>query len=107
MTATAAIAVNGLGRVGRALVRIARERPELGVVAVNDQADPQVLARLLAHDTLHGPYRGEVAADGDALVLDGRRVPVFRCAEPAAIPWDASRLADLLQYMHTTEGGGA
>lgn len=88
MTATAAIAVNGLGRVGRALVRIAREREDLDVMAVNDQADPAVLARLLAHDTLHGPYPGEVAADGDALILDGRRVPVFRHAEPAAIPWD-------------------
>jgi glyceraldehyde 3-phosphate dehydrogenase len=94
---TARIAINGLGRVGRALVRIARERPELEVVAVNDQAPPGILARLLAHDSLHGRYPGEVAAEGSgrageagALLVDGRRVPVFAEPEPARIPWDGT-----------------
>lgn len=85
---SAAIAINGLGRVGRALVRIARTRPALRVVAVNDQADPLVLARLLAHDSLHGRFPGTVSAEDDALVIDGRRVPVFSEADPARIPWD-------------------
>ncbi len=85
---TARIAINGLGRVGRALLRIVRERPELELVAVNDQAEPAVLARLVAHDTLHGRYPGEVAAEPGALILDGRRVPVFRAAVPAEVPWD-------------------
>lgn len=85
---TAAIAINGLGRVGRALVRIARERPALRIVAVNDQAAPLVLARLLAHDSLHGRFPGEVSAEEDALVIDGRRVPVFSEPEPAKIPWE-------------------
>jgi glyceraldehyde 3-phosphate dehydrogenase len=89
---TAKIAINGLGRVGRALVRIARERPGLRVVAVNDQATPTVLARLLAHDSLHGRFPGEVAADDDALFIDGRRVPVFSEADPGRIGWD--RLGD-------------
>lgn len=87
---SAAIAINGLGRVGRALVRIARTRPALRVVAVNDQADPLVLARLLAHDSLHGRFPGTVGAEDDALVIDGRRVPVFSEADPARIPWDGT-----------------
>ncbi|HUP43629.1 MAG TPA: glyceraldehyde 3-phosphate dehydrogenase NAD-binding domain-containing protein, partial [Thermoanaerobaculia bacterium] len=57
------IAINGLGRVGRALIRIARERPGLELAAVNDPAPPEVLARLIAHDSLHGRYPGEVAAE--------------------------------------------
>jgi glyceraldehyde 3-phosphate dehydrogenase len=80
-------AINGLGRVGRALVRIARGRPDLELAAVNDQADPAVLARLLAHDTLYGPYPGAAHAEPGALVLDGRRVPVFGAALPGDVPW--------------------
>src|SRR5688572_11839920 len=80
-------AINGLGRVGRALLRIAAARPELELVAANDQADAATLARLLRHDSLHGRFPGEVRADGEALVVGGRRLPLFRGAEPAAIPW--------------------
>ena len=56
-------AINGLGRIGRALLRIALDRPELRLVAVNDLADADRLARLIAHDTLHGRFPGEVAID--------------------------------------------
>jgi len=90
---TAPIAINGLGRVGRALVRIARERPDVEIVAVNDQAAPEVLARLLAHDSLHGQYPGTVSAEVDALLLDGRRVPVFRQEKPRLIPWQETGAA--------------
>lgn len=83
-------AINGLGRVGRALVRIARQRPDLELAAVNDQADGPTLARLLAHDSLHGRFPGEVTAGAGALVMDGRRVPLFQAAEPAAVPWEES-----------------
>lgn len=80
-------AINGLGRIGRALVRIARERPELELVAVNDPADAPALARLLAHDSLHGPFPGRVAAAPGALEVDGRPIPLFAAPEPAAVPW--------------------
>jgi glyceraldehyde 3-phosphate dehydrogenase len=86
---TLPIAINGLGRIGRALVRIAEARPELEVVAANDQAAPLVLARLLAHDTLHGPFPGRVTADDHGLSLDGRFVPLHQESDPAAIPWEA------------------
>jgi glyceraldehyde 3-phosphate dehydrogenase len=85
---TAQIAINGLGRVGRALVRIVRERDDLELVAINDQAKPAVLARLLAHDTLHGRYPGTVEAADGALILDGVCVPVFGRDRPAGVPWE-------------------
>jgi glyceraldehyde 3-phosphate dehydrogenase len=83
-------AINGLGRIGRALVRVAGERPELELVAANDFAAPEQIARLLRHDTVHGRFPGEVGYDAGALVLQGRRVPLHREFEPAKIPWAAS-----------------
>ncbi len=84
---TTPFAINGLGRVGRALVRLARERPELELVAVNDLVSAPQLARLLARDTIYGRYPGEVRAEEGGLVLDDRRVPVYHQPSPAQIPW--------------------
>ena len=111
------IAINGLGRVGRALVRIARERPGLEVVAVNDPAPAPALARLIAHDSLHGRFPGEVAAEPGALLLDGRRVPVFSEPTPGRIPWDETGAGIVVEATgrfrsrelaapHLSEGGG-
>ena len=83
-------AINGLGRIGRALVRVALERPDLELVAANDAAEPEQIARLLRHDTVHGKLPGGVGYESGALVLDGRRVPLHREAEPGRIPWAAS-----------------
>ena len=83
----ARIAINGLGRMGRALFRIAWRRPGLQIVAVNDLGTAEQLAGLLARDTLHGRFPGEVGSEPGALVVDGRRVAVCNEAEPAAIPW--------------------
>ncbi len=80
-------AINGLGRMGRALFRVAWRRPGLEIVAVNDLGTAEQLAGLLARDTLHGPFPGEVRAEARALVVDGRRVAVCNESEPADIPW--------------------
>jgi len=80
-------AINGLGRIGRALLRVAHRRPEVEVVAVNDLASASELALLVARDSVHGRFPGEVRSEGDALLLDGRRVPVFRRPEVADVPW--------------------
>ncbi len=83
-------AVNGLGRVGRALVRVAEPRPDLELVAVNDLVPAATLARLLARDTVHGPAPFAVAAGEAELLLAGRRVPVFSSPEPGAVPWSGT-----------------
>ena len=81
-------AINGLGRIGRALVRIGREHPDLQLVAANDLASPDQLARLLAHDTLHGAFDGSVASVDEGLEIDGAFVRTFQEADPSRIPWD-------------------
>ena len=81
--------INGLGRIGRALVRIAHERPELDLelAAVNDLADAGQVARLLAHDTIHGRFPVPVEAGHDQLRIAGRAIPMSRATAPAAIDW--------------------
>ncbi len=87
---TLRIGVNGLGRIGRCLLRKVRGRDDLQVVAVNDLAPAGTLAHLLRHDSIHGPFPGTVEARGDdSLWLDGRPLPYTRVRAPAEIPWSA------------------
>jgi glyceraldehyde 3-phosphate dehydrogenase len=82
------IAVNGFGRIGRNVLRALLERGSgLEVVAVNDLAEPAALARLLAYDTTAGRLGRPVSADGDAIVVDGRRIRVLAERDPARLPW--------------------
>jgi glyceraldehyde 3-phosphate dehydrogenase (phosphorylating) len=84
--------INGFGRVGRALLRVAHGREELQLAAVNDVVPAPVLARLLARDTVHGPFGSRVEADDDGLWIDGRRVPVFAEADPARLDWTGAEV---------------
>ena len=85
---TTRLAINGFGRVGRTAFRSAYESgADVEWMAVNDLADPATLAHLLKHDSVYGPFPGSVAADEDAIVVDGRRIPALAEAQPAALPW--------------------
>jgi glyceraldehyde 3-phosphate dehydrogenase len=81
------VGINGFGRIGRNVFRAAAGNDQVEIVAVNDITDPATLAYLLQYDSVFGPYPGEVAADGDALVVDGRRIKVFAERDPGALPW--------------------
>jgi glyceraldehyde 3-phosphate dehydrogenase len=82
------LAINGFGRTGRAAFRAAYERQaEIEWVAINDVAEPAMLAQLLKHDTVYGPFPGQVGATDDALVIDGRTIPVPGETDPALLPW--------------------
>lgn len=81
------IAINGFGRIGRPSVKIALEKTELEVVAINDLTEPKTLAHLLKYDTVYGRYAKEVSVDGAHLVVDGRRIPVHAEKDPAKLPW--------------------
>ncbi len=84
------IAINGFGRIGRNVLRALIERDStLDVVAVNDLTEPATLARLLAYDTTAGRFGRPVSAEGDELVVDGRRIKVLAEREPAQLPWAA------------------
>jgi glyceraldehyde 3-phosphate dehydrogenase len=81
------IAINGVGRVGRALIRRLAEHPGLELVALNDLASAEQLAALLARDTFHGPSPVPVSAVGGSLVIGDRTVTLTHERDPAAIPW--------------------
>jgi glyceraldehyde 3-phosphate dehydrogenase len=80
------IGINGFGRIGRCVLRAARGR-DVEVVGLNDLGDTATLAHLLKYDSIHGPYEGRVDAEDDALIVDGRRIPVSREPDPARLPW--------------------
>jgi glyceraldehyde 3-phosphate dehydrogenase len=81
------VGINGFGRIGRLVFRVLMERDNFEVVAVNDLADAKSLAYLLKYDTVHGRYPGEVSADGENLVVDGKKVPVLSVKNPKELPW--------------------
>lgn len=83
----AKIAINGLGRIGRAALKLALENPDLEVVAVNDLAAPETLAYLLKYDTVYGRYPEPVACDGKNLTIGRRVVRLFNEKDPQALPW--------------------
>jgi len=80
------VGINGFGRIGRLAFRAARGKG-LEIVGINDLTDARTLAHLLKYDSVHRHYPGEVAADGDAIVVDGRRIPVTKEKDPAKLPW--------------------
>jgi len=82
------VGINGFGRMGRLTLRAAWGDPALSFVRINDPAgDPATLAHLLNFDSVHGRWDHEASAEGDALVIDGRRIPVSRNKELAATDW--------------------
>src|SRR3546814_19851489 len=82
------VAINGFGRIGRLVARAILERPDCGLelVAINDLADDKSNAMLFKRDSVHGPYPGDVKADGNDLIIDGKRIKVNADREPAKMP---------------------
>jgi glyceraldehyde 3-phosphate dehydrogenase len=81
------VAINGLGRIGRAILKLVVDEPALELVAVNDLVEVENLAYLLRFDTVYGRYSKPVAVDGNDLVVDGRKVRTMRSRDPAELPW--------------------
>jgi glyceraldehyde 3-phosphate dehydrogenase len=82
------VAINGFGRIGRLVARaiLQDNRHGIEIVAVNDLADAKTNAMLFARDSVHGPYRGKVRADGDAIIVDGHRIRVTAEKDPVKLP---------------------
>ena len=83
------VAINGFGRIGRNVLRSAKEsgKTSLDFVAVNDLTDSKTLAHLLKYDSVHGPYPGKVEVSDDGLVVDGDGILVLSERDPAKLPW--------------------
>lgn len=89
---TVKVAINGFGRIGRLVARALLERPDSGLelVAINDLADAKSNALLFKRDSVHGAYPGTVVADGNDLVVDGRRIAVTAERDPSRLPHAAN-----------------
>lgn len=83
----ATIAINGLGRIGRAAFKIILETPELELRAINDLNPVDDLIYLLNYDTVYGRYGKKVASAPDGLRVEGKTYPAFREKDPARLPW--------------------
>ena len=81
------IAINGFGRIGRNAFKIAFERSDLEIVAINDLTDNKTLAYLLKHDSNYGTYEHDVSSDDNGLIVDGKKIKVLSEKDPAALPW--------------------
>jgi glyceraldehyde 3-phosphate dehydrogenase len=81
------VAINGFGRIGRNVFKIARERDDIEVVAINDLADAPTLAHLLKYDSSYGEYKRKVSAKEGVIEVDGREVRVLAEKEPEKLPW--------------------
>ena len=81
------IAINGFGRIGRTVTRIAKQRRHFDVVAVNDLSSPENLVYAFKYDSTHGTYQGEVSFEKDTMTIDGDSFRVLSEADPAKLPW--------------------
>jgi glyceraldehyde 3-phosphate dehydrogenase len=93
------VAINGFGRIGRLVARALLERADSGLelVTVNDLADAESNALLFKRDSVHGAYPGEVRADGNDLIIDGRRILVTAEKDPGKLPHAANRIDLVLE----------
>ena len=82
------VGINGFGRIGRLVFRRMMETPEkFNVVGINDLTDTKTLAILLKYDSTHRRFNGTVSFDDENLIVNGKKIPVFKCTNPAEIPW--------------------
>src|SRR4051812_10610071 len=81
------VAINGFGRIGRNAFKVAFERSDLEIVAINDLTAPETLAHLLKHDSNYGTYGKEVGFDETGIIVDGKHIDVLAERDPAALPW--------------------
>lgn len=89
------IGINGFGRIGRVLFRIAMNTPQIDVVAINDLMDTKTLAHLLKYDSVHGNLDNEIAAGENSIIVDGKEISVSSATDPSSIPW-AARGVDIV-----------
>ncbi|HKT71480.1 MAG TPA: type I glyceraldehyde-3-phosphate dehydrogenase [Steroidobacteraceae bacterium] len=84
------VGINGYGRIGRNILRAlyeAKRTSQVQIVAINDLGDAKTNAHLTRYDTVHGKFPGEVAVDGDSMVVNGERIRVLAERDPSKLPW--------------------
>jgi len=86
---TIKVGINGFGRIGRMVFRAATHHfPDIEIVGINDLLEPDYLAYLLRHDSVHGRFKGDIAVDGNTLMVNGRRIRLTQTKDPAELKWN-------------------
>jgi glyceraldehyde 3-phosphate dehydrogenase len=83
------IAINGFGRIGRLVFRLACQNQDIHIVAINDIVPPDNLAYLLKYDSTHGRFHGDVKVENDILIVNGRKTKVLSERDPSKLPWES------------------
>jgi len=81
------VAINGFGRIGRAVFRIANDNPEIEIVAINDLTNPKTLAHLLKYDSVHGVFSADVKAGESSISVNGKEIQILSERDPSKLPW--------------------
>ena len=81
------VGINGFGRIGRMVFRASVNHPEIEIVGINDLCPADYLAYMLKYDTMHGQFQGEVSSTENAIVVNGKEIPIFAERNPADLPW--------------------
>lgn len=92
---TLRIAINGFGRIGRTIVRLGINNPQIEFVGLNDLCDAATMAHLFKYDSIFGPFDGTVTVADKALVVNGKAIPLSSEKDPTALPWK-SREVDVV-----------
>jgi len=83
------VAINGFGRIGRNAFKVAFERSDIDIIAINDLTSTKTLAHLLKHDSNYGTYGHDVSFDETHIIVDGKKIQVSAEREPSTLPWKA------------------
>lgn len=102
------IAINGFGRIGRHALRAAWSKKKIKIVGINDLTDTKTLAHLLKYDTAYPDFAGKVEFDENNLIVDGKKIPVFKEKDPSMLPWGKLKVDVVLECTgHFTDRAGA
>ncbi len=82
------VGINGFGRIGRAFFKIAWDRPEIEIVAINDLSNVENLAYLLKYDTVYHEWKHDIKTNGQEIIIDGKAVKVLTEKDPSKLPWE-------------------
>ena len=86
---TIKVGINGFGRIGRMVFRAAVQHfPDIEIVGINDLLEPEYLAYMLRHDSVHGRFKGDIGVDGNTLLVNGRRIRLSQVKDPAELRWN-------------------
>jgi glyceraldehyde 3-phosphate dehydrogenase len=87
---TIKVGINGFGRIGRMVFRAAiKDFPDIEIVGINDLLEPDYLAYMLKYDSVHGRFKGDIAVDGNDLIVNGKKIRLTAVKDPAELNWGA------------------